>query len=61
MLGGLLLATPSISHAQTTTPPATPPHYYVGVAAYNSYFQQLGSKPYSTASFRVPVQLTVGY
>ena len=60
-LGGLLLATPSISHAQTTTSPATTPRYYVGVAAYNSYFQQLGRKPYSTASFRVPVQLTVGY
>jgi hypothetical protein len=33
----------------------------VGLAAYNSYYQRLGSEPYTEAGFRVPVQLTAGY
>lgn len=60
-LGGLLAATLP-AHAQTTPTPAEPaavPRYYVGLAAYSSYYQPLG-RTYGGAT-RLPVQLTVGY
>ena len=37
------------------------PRFYVGLAAYSSYYQPLGGQPMGTTGFRVPVQLTAGY
>jgi hypothetical protein len=61
---GLLLAAPLRSFAQTLADaaPAVPPHrFYVGLGAYHSNFQNLGSWRQGDTGFRVPVQLTAGY
>lgn len=60
MLGGLLAATLP-SHAQTSADAPAALRYYVGVAAYSSYFQEFGKQPYGETSFRAPVQLTAGF
>lgn len=57
-LGGLLLALPVASHAQNTDPASTP-RFYVGLAAYSSYYQPLSGGAYR--STRVPFQVTAGY
>jgi opacity protein-like surface antigen len=61
-LGALLLGSPLLGRAQATEP-APSPRYYVGLAAYNSYYQGFGSKAYGNGngSLRLPVQLTAGY
>lgn len=57
---GLLLAPPLHSFAQP--PDAAPAHrFYVGLAAYHSNYQNLGSWRQGDAGFRLPVQLTAGY
>lgn len=56
-LGGLLLSTALPARAQTT--PATP-HFYVGLGAYHSNYQNLATRQ-GTTGFRVPVQLVAGY
>ena len=58
--GALLLGFPLLSRAQTTEV-APAPRLYVGLAAYHSNYQNLGSWRQGDAGFRVPVQLTVGY
>lgn len=67
-LGSLLLSTTLPTHAQTA--PEAPavlgtaaPRFYVGLGAYSSYYQPLGSQtaPSYTGQFRLPVQLTAGY
>ncbi|MBF9221059.1 outer membrane beta-barrel protein [Hymenobacter ruricola] len=61
-LGGLLLAAPSLSHAQTAEPAqTTASRCYVGLAAYHSNFQNLASWRSGDSGFRVPVQLSGGY
>ncbi|WP_046245043.1 outer membrane beta-barrel protein [Hymenobacter terrenus] len=57
---GLLLGAPLASIAQTPDP-APLPRFYIGLAAYNSYYQQLGKNAYRGSGSRVPVQLTAGY
>lgn len=57
-LGGLLLVLPFASHAQSTDP-ISPPRFYVGLAAYSSYYQPLSGGAYR--STRVPLQITAGY
>lgn len=48
-------------HAQTTKTP-TSPRFYVGLAAYSSYYQLLGGQAQGrTPATRLPVQLTAGY
>ena len=59
LASSLLLSAPRPSTAQTTEP-APLPKYYVGVAAYNSRYQRLGSY-YGQTGFKVPVQATFGY
>ena len=65
--GGLLLAAALPSHAQTSPTETAAPRYYVGLAAYSSYYQQLGHPDagptgyLQSSSFRLPVQLTAGY
>ena len=66
-LSSLLLAATLPALAQTT--PATPaPRYYVGLAAYTSFYQPIGHPTVSyypnfirSSTFRLPVQLTAGY
>lgn len=59
---GLLLAAPLRSFAQTTdAAPVAPSRFYVGLAAYHSNFQNLGSYRFGDTGFRVPVQLMAGY
>jgi hypothetical protein len=59
---GLLLASPLPSLAQIPDEaPAPAPRFYVGLAAYHSNFQNLGSWRQGDTGFRVPVQLTAGY
>jgi hypothetical protein len=58
VLCSLLLGAPLLSHAQSPEP-APYPHYYVGLAAYSSYYQKLGGDGYR--STRIPLQLTAGY
>jgi hypothetical protein len=60
-LGGLLLTAALPTFAQTTPTTPAAPRYYVGVAAYSSYFQEFGKQPYANAGFRAPVQLTAGF
>ena len=62
----LLAAAPAL--AQTTPPAPNTPRYYVGLAAYTSFYQPIGhpTAPYysnfiRSSSFRLPVQLTAGY
>ncbi|MGI4862867.1 MAG: outer membrane beta-barrel protein [Janthinobacterium lividum] len=57
-LGGLLLALPFASYAQRTDPVPTP-RFYVGLAAYSSYYQPLSGG--ANRSTRVPFQVTAGY
>jgi hypothetical protein len=59
-LSSLLLGSPLITLAQSTEP-APVPRFYVGLAAYSSYYQQLGGHFQPTTGFGVPVQLTAGY
>ena len=57
-LGGLLLALPLTSPAQSYD--LTPaPRFYVGLAAYSSYYQPLSGGAYR--STRLPFQVTAGY
>ncbi|MFD2718534.1 outer membrane beta-barrel protein [Hymenobacter monticola] len=56
-LSGLLLALPLLSRAQA----APAPRYYVGLAAYSSDYQPLGSRRPGVTGFPVPLQLTAGY
>ncbi len=66
-LGLALLATaPAL--AQTSSPTTPTPRYYVGLAAYTSFYQPIGhpTAPYysnfiRSSTFRLPVQLTAGY
>jgi hypothetical protein len=59
---GLLLASPLPGLAQTPdAAPVPAPKFYVGLAAYHSNFQNLGSWRQGDTGFRVPVQLTAGY
>ncbi|SFP70796.1 outer membrane beta-barrel protein [Hymenobacter arizonensis] len=61
-LGGLLLAAALPALAQTTPETTATPRFYVGLGAYNSYYQQIGNQLLSQdGSFRMPVQLTAGY
>ncbi|MCI1189230.1 outer membrane beta-barrel protein [Hymenobacter sp. DH14] len=58
-LGGLLLAAALPAHAQTAPAAA---RYYVGLAAYSSYFQPLGDLSQANRNeVRVPLQLVAGY
>lgn len=57
-LGGLLLALPFASHAQSSAP-AAPPRFYVGLAAYSSYYQPLSGGAFRGT--RLPFQVTAGY
>ncbi len=60
--GALLLATPLLGHAQTAPATTPAPRYYVGLAAYTSYYQSVaGSGRQGDSGFPVPVQLTAGY
>lgn len=59
-LGALLLASPLLGRAQTPEAPAAP-RFYVGLGAYHSNYQNLGSWQQGDTGFRVPVQLTAGY
>ena len=58
---GLLLFSPLLSRGQSPAEPAAAPRFYVGLAAYHSNYQNLGSWRQSDTGFRVPVQLTAGY
>jgi hypothetical protein len=58
VLCSLLLGAPLLSHAQSPEP-APYPRYYVGLAAYSSYYQKLGGNSYRGT--RIPLQLTAGY
>ena len=58
-LGGLLLAAARPAYAQTAEPAPAAPRYYVGLAAYSSYYQPLG-RAYGNTTV-VPVQLVGGY
>ena len=61
-LGGLFLALPLLGHAQATAPePAPAPRFYVGLAAYSSDYQSIGSRRPGVTGFAVPLQLTAGY
>jgi Outer membrane protein beta-barrel domain len=60
--GVLLFVTALPGRAQTApAEPAEPPRFYVGLAAYHSNYQNLGSWRQSDTGFRVPMQLTAGY
>jgi hypothetical protein len=58
VLSSLLLGAPLLSQAQNAEP-APYPRYYVGLAAYSSYYQALGGGNYRPT--RLPLQLTAGY
>ena len=58
LLTGLLLGAPALGLAQTTEP-APLARFYVGLAAYQSPFQSIGSS--YERGFPVPLQLTAGY
>ena len=67
-LGGLLFLTAAApALAQTTADAPAPPRYYVGLAAYTSFYQPIGhpapgyTAAIQSSSFRLPVQLTAGY
>ncbi|MDO7853801.1 outer membrane beta-barrel protein [Hymenobacter convexus] len=61
-LSGLLLALPLLGHAQTIAEPApASPRYYVGLAAYSSYYQPLEGRHPGVTGLAVPLQLTAGY
>jgi len=61
-LSALLLAPPLLGFSQTPdAAPAATSRFYVGLAAYHSNFQNLGSWQRGDTGFRVPVQLTAGY
>ncbi|MBO2008138.1 outer membrane beta-barrel protein [Hymenobacter negativus] len=57
-LSGLLLQVSLPGQAQTAPAPA--PRFFVGLAAYRSYYQPLESRP-GVSGFAVPLQLTAGY
>ena len=59
VLGGLLLATARPVLAQTAADVPAAPRFYVGLGAYNSYYQSLGGQ--YNGPTRVPVQLVAGY
>ena len=58
-LGGLLLSTALPALAQTSAEAPAAPRFYIGLAAYSSYYQMLGGQPGSKVN--VPLQLTAGY
>ena len=58
---GLLLLAAAPALAQTTPAPAPSPRYYVGLGAYHSNYQNLGSWRPGNTGFRVPIQLTAGF
>jgi hypothetical protein len=58
VLCSLLLGAPLLCHAQNAEP-APCPRYYVGLAAYSSYYQTLSGGNYRPT--RIPLQLTAGY
>ena len=66
-LGGLLAAAALPALAQTSADAPAAPRYYVGLAAYTSFYQPIGhpAQGYTayikSSSFRLPVQLTAGY
>ena len=68
-LGGLLLAAarPALAQTSPAAEPAPAPRYYVGLAAYSSYYQPLGHPDtgltgyIQNSSFRLPVQFTAVY
>ncbi|MFD2718533.1 outer membrane beta-barrel protein [Hymenobacter monticola] len=62
-LSGLLLFSALPGRAQTAPEPATSPRFFVGLGAYSSYYQKVGTYPpqYVSSQFRLPVQLTAGY
>lgn len=60
-LGGLLLGAAFPALAQTSAEAPAAPRYYVGLGAYSSFYQQIGSRRTGTTGFAVPLQLTAGY
>ncbi|MFC6224764.1 outer membrane beta-barrel protein [Hymenobacter artigasi] len=60
-LGGLLLTAALPTLAQTSAEAPAAPRYYVGLGAYSSFYQQIGSRRTGTTGFAVPLQLTAGY
>lgn len=60
-LSGLLLQVPLPGQAQTAPDPAPAPRFFVGLAAYRSYYQPLEGRPPGVTGFPVPLQLTAGY
>jgi hypothetical protein len=61
VLSSLSLLGASLSAIAQTTDPAPASRFYVGLGAYHSNFQNLGSWRQGDTGFRVPVQLSVGY
>jgi hypothetical protein len=62
-LSGLLLTLPLLGRAQAVPAPETAPtpRFYVGLAAYRSYYQPLESRHPGVTGLLVPLQLTAGY
>lgn len=61
-LGGLLLSSALPALAQSSAEPPAAPRFYVGLGAYNSYYQRIGGySRYSNGGLRLPLQLTAGY
>jgi len=56
-LSGLLAGAPLLVQAQAAA--AAAPRFYVGLAAYSSYYQPLGNQNFG--GFQLPAQLTAGY
>jgi hypothetical protein len=56
--GSLLAIAPLLAQAQTTETVAAP-RFYVGLAAYSSYYQRAGHQNFG--GIQLPVQLTAGY
>ena len=61
VLGGLLAAAALPARAQSPTDTPAAPRYYVGLSAYTSNYQNLGSWRQGDTGFAVPLQLTGGY
>lgn len=59
-LGGLLLTAALPTLAQTAAEAPVAPRFYIGLAAYSSYYQKVGLS-YGSVGFPVPMQLTAGY
>lgn len=62
-LGALLLGLPLLGLAQAAPEPAGSHRFFVGLGAYSSYYQKLGTQAQAASSnrFQVPVQFTAGY